>query len=409
MFCVVNTERRSVVLALCAAVALLSSCDQQGQVAITATREFVPANPIGLPKVSSRERLIQGDPMAAAHGAQDHADADADAGAGIRSVLDYDVPQGWVELPPTSNAFVKRMINLRPADDPATECYLTFLTGDGGGIKANIDRWRGQIGLGPIAPAELEKLPKVEMFGTPSPFYLGEGDLVGMDGTKRADFALAAVILAREGSAMSIKMTGPKAVVLKELDRFKAFVRSLRPAREAAREAAQDAAATRPSASQPAASKPGASQPAKQDLPTSADGVTWTVPGGWRQLAQQRQFRLVTFALDQAPGTECYVSKSGGALDANLNRWRGQFALQPLTPAEIAALPTLPVLGKPSKLIEIRGAFSGGMGAKPIADAMMLGVVCEQQPQSVFVRLTGPRSEVEAARAKFEELCKSLR
>src|SRR5205814_330873 len=109
------------------------------------------------------------------------------------------------------------------------------------------------------------------------------------------------------------------------------------------------------------------------------------------------------------PGTVCYISESGGKLEDNLNRWRQQFDLKDLTPAEIAALPTLPVLLRPSKLIELRGRFKGSMGGKPIEDALMLGVVCERTPQSLFVRIQGPRAEVERERGHFEELCKSLK
>ena len=36
------------------------------------------------------------------------------------------------------------------------EIAVTVFPGNVGGLTANVNRWRGQIGLAPLAPAELE-------------------------------------------------------------------------------------------------------------------------------------------------------------------------------------------------------------------------------------------------------------
>jgi len=57
----------------------------------------------------------------------------------------YDLPRGWSEQPKTN----LRLANFRVAGNEAAECYLTMLPGAAGGVLANVNRWRRQMGLGP--------------------------------------------------------------------------------------------------------------------------------------------------------------------------------------------------------------------------------------------------------------------
>ena len=65
------------------------------------------------------------------------------------SPLSWTLPPGWQEL----QASGMRLANLRPAGHPDAECTLVILGGDGGGLEANVNRWRReQMGLEPLAP-----------------------------------------------------------------------------------------------------------------------------------------------------------------------------------------------------------------------------------------------------------------
>lgn len=64
----------------------------------------------------------------------------------------YTVPDGWEELEPTGI----RKANLRVTDENGTgEITVLVFPGDVGGRLANINRWRGQIGLDEVTPEDL--------------------------------------------------------------------------------------------------------------------------------------------------------------------------------------------------------------------------------------------------------------
>src|ERR1700752_2827423 len=124
-------------------LALAVSCDRPGPREEIRERRTAsaPSRP-ALPDAGPRERFggfDMGSPPP-------HDDANAVAGTRAR-VFDYDLPEGWVELAPTSD----RLVNLRPAGDPGAACTLSFLPGSGGGLESNVNRWRGQLGAEPLS------------------------------------------------------------------------------------------------------------------------------------------------------------------------------------------------------------------------------------------------------------------
>lgn len=68
------------------------------------------------------------------------------------SALRWDAPQGWTELPGSG----MRLATLTPPGGGA-EATVVALPGDVGGALANVNRWRGQIGLPAFDEAGLAK------------------------------------------------------------------------------------------------------------------------------------------------------------------------------------------------------------------------------------------------------------
>ena len=70
----------------------------------------------------------------------------------------------------------------------------------------------------------------------------------------------------------------------------------------------------------------------------SGAGIRWTAPSGWKAEAE-RPMRLGTYTV--APGAECAVyffgSGQGGSVDANVDRWVGQFVQADGKPSRSAA------------------------------------------------------------------------
>jgi hypothetical protein len=143
----------------------------------------------------------------------------------------------------------------------------------------------------------------------------------------------------------------------------------------------------------------GADAPSGAFSTLDAGGLTWVAPAGWTQ-GPSKSTRLVTFVPNDAKGVECYVTILGGdagGVEANVNRWRGQFHLAPLPADAVKALPTVPVLGRQAQMAEIDGGAVG-----------MLGLVCALDQDTVFVKMTGPMDSLRAQRGQFVAFVKSL-
>lgn len=141
-------------------------------------------------------------------------------------------------------------------------------------------------------------------------------------------------------------------------------------------------------------------QPGKNEFAAGGRVVGYEAPGGWT-LGAQRPLRAVSF--DVAKDTECSVivlSGHGAGVRANLDRWRGQLALVPLSDEEFAGLPTLRVLGSSATLLRADGA-SG--------ERRLIGLVCPLDDSTLYVKMTGPRSVVLDNEFAFAAFCGSLR
>lgn len=304
--------------------------------------------------------------------------------------LQWTVPEGWVELNPSS----MRIANLGIEGESSVECYVTRLSGAAGGLDANLNRWRGQLSLPPYTAEEISALPTMEILGDDAVLAEMEGTYSGMGGSAPQDgFALFGAVAQAGGASYFVKMTGPSDVLQRERENFKIFCTSLNLGSGAAMASVPDAQ-TDPHA--------GLTNPGVQP----AASLQWTAPASWNQMPD-RPMRVATFTVN---GAECYVAtlsgRAGGAA-ANINRWRTQMGAAPLSPDDLAALATITVLGKPSPLVDVSGAYTG-MDGSQTSDAMLLGVVREDEIESVFIKMTGPKDAVLAERENFVAFCESL-
>lgn len=362
-----------------AAVLLIASsgcggAEEPRLVQVSEARPYVGNEPeIG---VGSAERFGFGPPSVA-----------PDEGVVPEGAFAYDLPEGWATLAPTS----MRAVNLTVESDPRAECTLVLLGGSAGGLAANVNRWRGQMGLGPLAPADLEALPEDELLGAPAVRIDFAGDYTGMGGGGGAGFRMVGLLAVAPGGSAFLKFTGPAPIVAAELAAFDRLARSLRPADSAA---PTDAA-------EPVASS--------SDSDEEQAILRWTAPDSWTE-GPARMLRDVTYTTDPAGTVECYISilaGDGGGIRSNLDRWRGQMGAAPLTSTELAELERIDCLGSTAVLIEIAGDFEG-MGGQRIADALMLGAVASLDGRTVFVKLVGPATGADAERERFLQFVQSL-
>ncbi len=139
--------------------------------------------------------------------------------------LSFETPNGWSELPPTA----MRSASFRVAGDERAECYLTLLSGDGGGLAANVDRWLAQMSAPPASAAELAALPRAELLGREAVLVDFRGTWKGMNGgERREDQRLIGLLAIDSAGSAFLKMIGPEGVVSAEIDAFHALARSFR-------------------------------------------------------------------------------------------------------------------------------------------------------------------------------------
>jgi hypothetical protein len=132
----------------------------------------------------------------------------------------YRAPPEWQKAPP--NEFAALAFQ---AGDQAKKVDITvsILKGQGGGLLANINRWRGQVKLEDWAPAQLEGLAEVSIGAA-------KGKLVDMTGPKAPPQRnrIIGAILFRPDDALFFKMIGPEDLVGKQRASFETFLESVK-------------------------------------------------------------------------------------------------------------------------------------------------------------------------------------
>ncbi len=376
-----RTPTRLATLAVSAVLAVFPlACGQGGGVKpITEVRTLEQPRPAPRTHVSSAERF----------GFVMNSGARAASNAPRQAPFTFTAPAGWTEQPADSI----RIINLRPAGDAKTECYVSVL---GGGVEANVNRWRKQMSLPPYTEAEYTALVKKPLLGETATYVEFEGAYAGMGTDAQPDYKLLGMVLPVGGNAVFIKMVGPKSVVDAEKAGFDAFCASLQTRTEG-----ED-----PSSAQPQTASSGQESAAEGDA-----SFTWSAPGGWRK-APEKPMRLVTFTGGLDGEIECYVSvfpDSAGGIEANVNRWAKQIKHTELTAEEIAALPKVAMLGQEASLVEFEGDFSDSMSGKDVPGAVLFGAIARVPEGSLFVKMVGPAGAVRAQKQNFLAFCQSFK
>ncbi|PXA05658.1 hypothetical protein DDZ13_01940 [Coraliomargarita sinensis] len=129
--------------------------------------------------------------------------------------LSYQVPDAWEEFPPQS----VRKANFRVSDENGSaEIAVTVFPGDVGGQLANINRWRGQIGLDPI---DAKSMPQVTR---PYSISNHSGILIDLQG---AEQSILGGLLSFHGSTWFFKMQGATGTVASQAEAMEAFLSSV--------------------------------------------------------------------------------------------------------------------------------------------------------------------------------------
>lgn len=277
--------------------------------------------------------------------------------------LAWTLPEGWRVSP---EARSMRYATLLAGEGEATlEVAVSRLMGDSGGRLANLNRWRGQLGLPPVGEAELSThlAPLAQ-----APLETLVMDATSADGAQR----MLVAMLPRSDATWFLKALAPPDAVARHRDAFMALLGSLRLGEGAA----------------PAGHAPVSPAPA-------AGEVGFTPPEGWQTLPANPP-RLATLKVGEA---EVTITRFPGAVGddlGNVNRWRGQ-----------VGLPAVSSTGE-RRGIDV-GGHAGALWDIAGETGAILVVSVPVGGQTYFIKMAGPADLLARERARFEAFASSVR
>ncbi|MEO5716615.1 MAG: hypothetical protein ABIT37_24260 [Luteolibacter sp.] len=255
---------------------------------------------------------------------------------------------------------------------------VSKLAGDGGGLAANINRWRGQLGFKPIDERDMAGQPlKV----ADSDEVMQLFNLTSENPTADAQGILAGV-LPLKLETWYFKFSGPVGVLRKSEGLFMEFLRTVRIA----------------------------GSPKSTPAPTPSGGkkILVSPPDGWTA-SEGSTMRAASFSVTGPDGTSADVSvvplagDAGSVLD-NVNRWRAQLQLAPLESVDD------PSLGKKEQIPAGEVFISHLTSTELVHDGRKgaIGTAILRRPgMTWFFKITGEATLVQANLEKFDSFVRS--
>jgi hypothetical protein len=133
----------------------------------------------------------------------------------------WQVPANWKEVAAGQFLVAKFMIS-GPGDGQAA-VNVSMSQGDGGGLAGNVNRWRGQLGLAPLAGAELnQSVTAIDTAGGKASYV----ELSGKDARTGQSTRLVGAIVPTGDRTWFYKLMGPETVVANQKETFTTFVKT---------------------------------------------------------------------------------------------------------------------------------------------------------------------------------------
>ena len=133
----------------------------------------------------------------------------------------FKAPENWKTKPP--GPMIASAYNVEDAGG-AAEVTISKFPGEVGGMVANVQRWRGQLGLSPGSAEEARNSAEmIEVAGKKDSYMV---DLKGKNARTGKDARMVAIGVPFQGETWFFKLMGDDAVVAKEKNKFIQFVKS---------------------------------------------------------------------------------------------------------------------------------------------------------------------------------------
>lgn len=133
----------------------------------------------------------------------------------------WTIPPGWQALPPSQ--FLLAEFSIPGVNGATAEVNVATMGGEGGGLLANVNRWRGQLGLAAISEKDLPQIAQSLDITD------GKATLVDFSGVNvktGAPTRLVGAIVALNGQTWFYKLMGNEQIVTQQKDAFTKFIQS---------------------------------------------------------------------------------------------------------------------------------------------------------------------------------------
>jgi hypothetical protein len=370
-------------------VVLIASCKQDKEIKVYRVAKEAPAT------AADPHAGMPGGVQAPAEGADPHAGLSAEqlAAAGSAMAPEQEFsdspPSHWKKLPPSAMLLTKYKI--QGEDGTLVEVTFSTLRSAPGGLLANINRWRGQLGREPFDDATMKQNTRTVVSGFSDAVFVEIEGLAG-DADPKKDGRLIGAIAESGPNAWFFKLRGNAALAAAERDNFIRWIESVKPAK--------------PSKVPMHGTAPGEgiTPPKETAVAPAGDGsVAWQLPDGWSP-TNGSSARYATIAVTGPDGSKGELAVThfpgdvGGDL-ANVNRWRAQIGLQPIEQAALTSEVSQVTAGpKNIKVIDATGP----------QNRCAAGWVAHGG-ETWFFKFTGPDALVGAEKAKFTAFLESIR
>lgn len=147
-----------------------------------------------------------------------------------------------------------------------------------------------------------------------------------------------------------------------------------------------------------------------EDSKLDVAGLSFKFAAPWASVESAGMFRAGTLAV-KVEGVEKPVEAvfysfpgpgGGGGVEANVQRWLGQFATKPESKTE-----EIDAGGKKITLVTASGTYNDGppMGAKtPKENYTLIGAIVPTADSNVFIKLTGPKDAIAKVAESFRKI-----
>ena len=142
--------------------------------------------------------------------------------------------------------------------------------------------------------------------------------------------------------------------------------------------------------------------------PVVATAIGYVAPDGWTEIAASG-LRKAQFEVADATCTITSFPGDVGGHVANIGRWLKQLNVDPPPSDQLQKfIEAMPAFETTSGFKGRVADLSHFVGADPKDESILAGII-QRGGETVFVKLSGPRSTLDQERAAFDGLCQSVK